>query len=157
MMDARAVTPEVLQVARSLLTEHGADLGAVEPTFEATQTVLRQLYEHLRPRIGDGGFRSVLQLAHRRAVATHPALEALIVQADTNPFLGEVPPATAKGDGDDLCQGFVQVVGEALCLIRELGQDQDWGLVELWPGLKALEEENVPLRPDPEDQPAGGP
>ena len=148
MTQAKSVTPEILRVAEELLSQNGADLSTGGETLEAAQKVFRRFYEHLRPRIGDGGFRSMLQLAHRRAMATHPALESFIVQSDSNPFLGETTPVPESDPVSDVSQGLVRVLAESLCLMEELAQDQDWDLVELWPGLKALEDHDVSLLPD---------
>lgn len=148
-MNTAPASPEVLRAARELLTEAGADLASVEKTAAAAQGLFRRIYEHLTPRIGDGAFRSLLQLAHRRALKDHPVLDSTLVQAEENPFLGDVSLALEDSPSAEACEALVQVVAESLTLLRALARDQDWDLVELWPGLKALEERGIPVQPDP--------
>lgn len=139
---------EFLGIARELLGEGGADFSSFDDTFATAQRIIRRFYDHLRPRMGDGAFRSMLQLAHRTAMTKQPVLGDFIVQSDANPFLGEATPSIEEADEATLCEGLTHLLAEFLLLMRDLGQDQDWGLVELWPGLKALHRSGVTLDPE---------
>jgi hypothetical protein len=139
---------EFLGVARKMLGENGADPLSFEATFEAAQKVFRRFYDHLRPRIGDGAFRSMLQLAHRRAMRRKPVLGRFIVQSEANPFLGEASSSVEGADEADLCEGLTHLLAESLVSLRDLGRDQDWGLVELWPGLDLLHRHGLTSRPE---------
>jgi hypothetical protein len=139
---------EFLGVARQLLAENGADPLSFDATYKAAQKVFRRFYDHLCPRIGDGAFRSMLQLAHRRAMRRKPVLGRFIVQSDANPFLGETPSSVEDVDEAELCEGLTHLLAESLESLRDLGRDQDWSLVELWPGLELLHRHGPTSRPE---------
>jgi hypothetical protein len=151
MADKESLPYSMTHVARDLLVDAGANLDSGESTLQALQTVLSRFHDHLRLRIGDGGFRSLLELAQKRTLRRHPGLEALIVSSGSNPFF-EGPDAPRPEEWEsEIGEGLVGLLGEALTLIQQLARDQDWKLVELWPGLKDLDERDALQRPEGPD------
>jgi hypothetical protein len=142
------VSSGIRRVAEDLLSQRGGHLSSLRSTSQALEAVLQDFHEHLNLRIGDEGFRTVLQLAQRRALSDHPVLEKLIPETVENQFLGNSFEIVGGEHDRAGCQALVDLLGEALLLLRELGRDQDWEIADLWPGLKAMDDAGIELEPN---------
>jgi hypothetical protein len=148
MKDRPAVTSELLGVSRDLLSEAGGDHAVPITMIQAAEKIFRQLEQDLRLRIGDEAFRSMLELAQRRAVKVHPSLESLSVDSDMR-LLHRNPKDSNSPLGTDLSEGLVRFVAESFASVRRLARDQDWDQVELWPVLRELDRRGLPTQPRP--------
>ncbi len=128
------------ELARALLEEHGADLSSGDSTGKALGEILRAYHRRLSALVGDGGFLSLLELAGRQALPEHPALEPFLSSVSIEAILDPGGKGPASGSGEEGAAALSDFLGQLLSLLRGLGRDQDWAVVELWPGLRALEE-----------------
>ena len=136
----------LVSAAREFLVQAGARLDSGEEALQALQAILRRLHGHLEARLGDGGFRTIVVLAHRGSLPGHPILERFLVATKGTPILESVEAPPPHAADSTLGSGLVDLLARTLGLLREVAQDQDWELEELWPVLKKLEEAGVPLR-----------
>lgn len=162
-----SAAPELLGIAREILAEGAGALGSEEdqpgsPSPEAmvaaAERVFGQVHARLASLAGDGGFRSLLELAHLRTVGSHPVLEGMHATPDLGLSLqfgsreGATPTCAGapdhKPDAADaaLSDAMTALLAEVLGLLRTLARDQDWTVVDLWPGLQALEKAGLPPR-----------
>jgi len=148
-----SVSPELAKAARNLLAEAGAREDAWEEILPACRVVFQRFHEHLQPRLGEGGFRALLELAHRRSVRAHPVLEKLVIYPEGDSILQVAGSFRAETEGRPLVSGLVHFLGNTVALIRHIAKDQDWELVDPWPGLGPLEKEGVPLQPAEDNEP----
>jgi hypothetical protein len=138
---------EVTGLARDLLADEGADFSSLRNVLHALEVVLGRFHGHLRVLIGDGGFRSLIGLAHFRALQEHSCLEEILINPQGKPFLTMTTLASRDESDSRPTDALAALLAETIVLLRTLARDQDWSIAELWPGVRALKEAGLPLRP----------
>jgi DNA-binding NarL/FixJ family response regulator len=166
-LDRASAPPELLGIAREILAQGAAAVGSEEggtgsPSPEtmvaAAERVFGRFHVRLASLAGNGGFRSLLELAHLRTVGSHSVLEGMHVTPELGLSLhsGSREGATPTREGASnhepdtadaaLSNALTALLAEVLALLRTLARDQDWTVVDLWPGLVALKKAGLPPR-----------
>ena len=151
--DSDSEEPGLVQAAKDLLRDGGLNDASAETTLRAVQDTLCRFHEHLRPRLGEGGFRAIVELAHQRAIHSHAVLETVVVESDHPRVLRPRSSRLSSTTEETLGAALVHLLAEVLGLIREVARDQDWNLVEIWPGLGMVREQGIPLKPGESSNP----
>lgn len=113
--------PELAEAVR-ILIRCGADPSSGTKTGAAVERYFSVLERRFDPLVGPGGYRSLLEQAHARALEEHPVLEMWPVRRLGNPIFGdlETRAASTSGDTKEVWDGLVFLTGEFLMLLKSL-------------------------------------
>jgi DNA-binding NarL/FixJ family response regulator len=110
--------------AEQILRRFGADPSSSGRTGAAVERFFVRLQQRFNPLVGQSGYRSLLQAAHRRVVKEHPVLERCAVESTGNPFFGGLEARMGDADPAEAWGGLTALTGEFLRLANNLARQE---------------------------------
>jgi DNA-binding NarL/FixJ family response regulator len=109
--------------AAALLIREGGTPSCPASAGAALERFFSRLGKRLTPLVGEAGYRTLLQEAHRKVVRQHPVLENYPVSARGNPFFGGLQVKALHEDPAEFWEGTTALLGELMNRVDTLGRE----------------------------------